>query len=138
VGVHAAIPGPQATEEKWKWYEDAYCTAFTNHSAIVPAVIRVEQTNHPSTRMLPREWRRVDEWYNFSRSPRPGVSALLALDETTYTGGTMGADHPIAWHRAIGKGRLWFTALGHTEATFAEPLFLEHLLGGILWAAGRP
>lgn len=48
----------------------------------------------------------------------------------------MGKDHPVAWCRRIGKGRIWYTALGHTEASFSEPLFLEHLLGGIQLASG--
>ena len=48
----------------------------------------------------------------------------------------MGKDHPIAWCRRLGKGRIWYTALGHTAASFTEPLFLQHLLGGIELAAG--
>ena len=58
------------------------------------------------------------------------------LDESTYAGGTMGARHPIAWCRRFDGGRSWYTALGHTEASYAEPRFRAHLLGGIRWAAG--
>jgi type 1 glutamine amidotransferase len=61
---------------------------------------------------------------------------LASLDETTYQGGTMGKDHPVAWCKKVGKGRIWYTALGHTKASFTEPLFLKHLLGGIQAAAG--
>ena len=136
-GVHGAIPGPQATEENWDWYKDLYCTQFAGHSAVVPARLLVEDKDHASTCMLPHEWNRTDEWYNFTRNPRSGVHTLLTVDDSSSTGGTMGADHPIAWCRPAGKGRLWFTALGHTEETFAEPLFLQHLLGGIQWAAGH-
>ena len=64
------------------------------------------------------------------------MRVLASLDEATYKGGTMGKDHPVAWCRRIGKGRIWYTALGHTEASFSEPLFLEHLLGGIQLASG--
>jgi type 1 glutamine amidotransferase len=49
----------------------------------------------------------------------------------------MGKDHPVAWCKQVGKGRIWYTALGHTEASFTEPLFLKHLLGGIQAAAGK-
>jgi len=135
-GVHAAVYGDVATEGKWPWYGEAMCAAFTNHSAIVPAVIDVEDTKHPSTTPLPKRWSRTDEWYNFISSPRGKVRVLASLDETTYKGGTMGTDHPIAWCKQVGKGRVWYTALGHTEASFNEPLFLQHLLGGILFAAG--
>ncbi|MCX6865079.1 MAG: ThuA domain-containing protein, partial [Verrucomicrobia bacterium] len=116
---------------------DLYCTRFVNHSAVVTAHLTVEDRAHPSTRMLPADWVRKDEWYNFTRNPRPETHPLLTVDETTYQGSTMGKAHPIAWYRTIGKGRLWFTALGHTDESFSEPLLLEHLLGGIQWAAGH-
>ena len=63
---------------------------------------------------------------------------LLTLDETSYSGGQMGADHPIAWYHEYEGGRAWYTGGGHTEAAFSEPAFLEHLLGGIRYAAGAP
>jgi hypothetical protein len=66
------------------------------------------------------------------------VNVLLTVDESTYAGGTMGADHPIAWYHAYGGGRSFYTGLGHTEATYADPLFLTHLLGGIEYAAAGP
>jgi type 1 glutamine amidotransferase len=135
-GVHAAVYGDVATEGNWPWYGEAMCAASTNHSAIVPAVIDVEDAKHPSTAPLPKRWSRTDEWYNFIASPRSKVRVLASLDETTYKGGTMGKDHPVAWCKEVGKGRVWYTALGHTEASFSEPLFLQHLLGGIQFAAG--
>jgi type 1 glutamine amidotransferase len=42
----------------------------------------------------------------------------------------------MAWYHVYDGGRAWYTALGHTIASYAEPLFLDHLRGGILWAAG--
>ena len=94
--------------------------------------------DHPSTRGLPAEWVRRDEWYNFREDPSPGVTALILLDETSYTGGTMSTRHPAAWCHEYDGGRAWYTALGHTVETYAEPLFLAHVLGGIQWAADMP
>jgi hypothetical protein len=48
----------------------------------------------------------------------------------------MGADHPISWCRDVDAGRSWYTGMGHTNESFAEPAFLDHLLGGIETAAG--
>ena len=48
----------------------------------------------------------------------------------------MGADHPIAWSHAFQGGRAWYTGGGHTDESYAEPLFRAHLLGGIRYAAG--
>ena len=136
VAVHAAVAGDVATEGTWPWYGEALCARFTNHSAIVQATVDVEDRQHPSTAPLPAHWVRTDEWYNFMSSPRGQARVLASLDETTYPGGTMGKDHPIAWCKPVGKGRVWYTALGHTEESFTEPLFLKHLLGGIQAAAG--
>ena len=85
---------------------------------------------------LPVTWERTDEWYNFRDNPRSAVRVSATLDESTYSGGTMGTDHPIAWCQRIDGGRSWYTAMGHTSESYAEPLFHLHLLGGIKSAAG--
>lgn len=136
VAIHAGVAGDVATAGAWPWYGEALCARFTNHSAIVQATVKTEDRKNPSTAPLPENWVRTDEWYNFISSPRGQARVLASLDETTYQGGTMGKDHPIAWCKQVGKGRIWYTALGHTEASFTEPLFLKHLLGGIQVAAG--
>lgn len=135
-GVHAAVAGKVATEGTWPWYVEQFCTEFDNHKAIEQATVRVEDRANDSTAHLPAQWSRTDEWYNFTASPRGKVHVLAALDEKSFHGGTMGGDHPIAWCRKAGQGRLWYTALGHTEASYSEPHFLRHLLGGIQIAAG--
>jgi len=134
VGVHAASD----TEYDWSWYGDLVGAYFKNHPHIQEAVVRVVDRTHPSTKELPEAWTRTDEWYNFRENPRTkGVQVLAVLDETTYEGGEMGEDHPISWYHLYNGGRAWYTAMGHTKESYAEPLFRQHLLGGILWAAGR-
>jgi type 1 glutamine amidotransferase len=133
VGIHAAAD----TEYGWPWYGGLVGAYFASHPAPAQARIRVENRNHLSTRTLPDPWSRFDEWYDFQQNPRSrGVTVLLTLDETSYPGGRMGADHPIAWYHEYEGGRAWYTAGGHTDASFSEPAFLEHLLGGIRYAAG--
>ena len=63
---------------------------------------------------------------------------LLTLDEGSYDpgDGAMGADHPIAWYHEFDGGRAFYTALGHTSESYAEPEFLQHLAGAIEWASG--
>ena len=78
-----------------------------------------------------------DEWYDFQTNvaSNPLVHVLLTVDESTYTGGTMGAVHPIAWYQDTGTDDRgtprWATSFRCTLDPFAD-----HLLGGILWAAG--
>jgi len=134
VGVHSASD----TEYGWPFYGELVGAPFAGHPAVQSATVRVVDRVHPATRTLPASWPRVDEWYNFAFNPRPKVQVLATLDESTYSGGAMGADHPIAWCRFVFGGRSFYTALGHTSESYAEPLFLAHLLGGIQFAAGYP
>src|ERR1051326_6761325 len=132
VGVHAASD----TLHNWPWYGNLVGAYFVSHPAIQQATIRIEDTTDPSTTKLPAAWVRTDEWYNFNLDPRSQVHVLGRLDETSYSDGTMGADHPISWSHYYAGGRAWYTACGHTPESYSEPLFQAHLLGGIEFAAG--
>jgi type 1 glutamine amidotransferase len=131
VGIHAASD----TEHHWQWYKDMVGAEFKRHPAFQKAVIRVEDRKDVSTRMLPANWEREDEWYEFTSNPRPNVHVLMTVDESTYKDAQMGKDHPFAWRHTFGGGRVWYTGCGHPKSAFAEPLLLAHLLGGIKWAA---
>jgi type 1 glutamine amidotransferase len=83
-----------------------------------------------------------DEWYSFERSARgPGVRVLARLDETSYAPRelfrsiAMG-DHPIVWSHCPGRGRAFYSALGHAAATYARPEHAALLEGAVAWAAG--
>jgi cytochrome c len=133
VGVHSAAD----TEYTWPFYGAMIGGYFAGHPAPQQATIHVKDPAHPSTEFLPAQWVRFDEWYDYLPNPRPGVQVLLRLDESTYSGGQMGADHPIAWHHLVQGGRVWYTGGGHTSESYSEELFRRHILGGILWAAHR-
>jgi len=144
VGIHAASD----TEYTWKWYGELVGAYFRGHPAQQTASIDIEDTDDHSTLGLPERWTRFDEWYDFKPinfeqtgnldySPRGQVHVLASLDESTYTGEATGTtDHPISWCQRFDGGRSWYTALGHTEASYLEPEFLRHILGGIEVAAG--
>ena len=111
--------------------------------------------DHASTSALPARWTRVDEWYNFqgidqprgqrrrhrrqpARQQRRSMSSLT-VDESTYNesdGNTTDDDHPVSWCKRFDGGRMFYTALGHTNQSFTEAPFLQHLLNGIDVAAG--
>ena len=132
VGIHSATD----TEYDWPWYRGLVGTYFLKHPPIQPAVLKVLDAAHLSTKHLPAEWPRTDEWYNFRDDPSARVNVLLRIEESSYTGGSMGSNHPMAWYHAYDGGKAWYTALGHTIESYREPAFLQHLLGGILWSAG--
>jgi len=131
-GVHSASD----TEYDWPFYGRLVGEYFAGHPEIQPATVRVEDPMHPATAPLPAVWLRTDEWYNFRASPRRAVHVLATLDEGTYSGGSMGEDHPIAWCHEIFGGRAIYTAGGHTRESYTEPLFVAHLSGAVRWAAG--
>jgi cytochrome c len=132
VGVHAAVEA----EPAWSFYGDLLGTRAAGASEVVAATIKVADRVHPSSADLPEYWARSDQWFNFAGNVR-GVSHVLAtVDETTYTGGAMGFDHPIAWCKDYQGGRSWYTGGGHTSASYSSRSFQRHLLGGIEWAAG--
>lgn len=133
IGVHAAAD----TEYDWPWYGRLVGAYFKGHPAIQPADTKIEDRKHPTTEHLPEIWKRTDEWYNYRANPRPNVKVLATLDESTYKGGDMGADHPIIWCKPVDKGRSWYTGMGHTKETFREPLFMEQLWRAFQWTSRR-
>jgi type 1 glutamine amidotransferase len=132
VGVHSATD----TLYDWPWYGGLVGAYFARHPAIQRATVRVQDATHPSTRGLPDPWPWTDELYDFRNGPQPAIHVLLTVDESSYSGGGMGAHHPIAWYHAYDGGRAWYTALGHVREAYSDPAFRSHLLGGIAYAAG--
>jgi cytochrome c len=134
VGIHSATD----TEYDWPWYgrlAGAYFESHPNNPNVRKGTFRVLDKSHPSTEGLPDRWEREDEFYNFKSISRD-IRVLVDIDETSYQGGTNGDRHPMSWYHAYDGGRAFYTNMGHTEATFAEPLFLRHLLGGLRYAIG--
>ncbi|MEU7803926.1 ThuA domain-containing protein [Micromonospora arborensis] len=133
VGVHAASD----TEYDWPFYGNLVGAWFASHPAIQQANIKVEDRGQAATAHLPQTWTRTDEWYNYRTNARSTAHVLATLDESSYSGGGMGADHPLSWCKSYSGGRSFYTGAGHTQASYAEPAFRAHLLGGIRYASGR-
>lgn len=130
VGVHSASD----TEYNWPWYGSLVGAYFQKHPAIQQATLKVEDAAYAAKWQLPQPWIRTDEWYNFRSNPRADVRVLISLDESTYQGGTMGSDHPIAWEHEFDGGRAWYTGMGHTAESYHNAVFLRHLWSGIVYA----
>jgi type 1 glutamine amidotransferase len=130
MGVHSAAD----TEYEWPWYGQLVGAYFRNHpeglqfSRVQPERDGKAQGN---------AWPVRDELYNYRSNPRPAVQVIATVDERLYQGGTMGADHPIAWCHAFDGGRSWYTGLGHDAALYRNRDFQAQLRQGLLYAAGR-
>ncbi|WP_088311027.1 ThuA domain-containing protein [Novosphingobium sp. B 225] len=145
VGLHGSAGDPVYF---WDWYPDKLIGArFAGHPMdpqFQEARIAVNK-QHPLAANLPAEWRMTDEWYSFKTNPRAvGANVLLTLDESTYTRVSrfgepldMGADHPLAWTQCLGKGRMFYSAIGHLPATYAQDQNVTLMRDAIAWAAGK-
>ena len=131
VGIHAAAD----CEYNWPWYGKLVGGYFKSHPKQQNAKLLVVNKDHISTKHLPDVWERWDEWYNY-KELNPEVTVLIKIDETSYTGGENNGNHPMAWCHNYEGGRAFYTEMGHTKESFAEPLYLQHVLGGIKWAMG--
>jgi type 1 glutamine amidotransferase len=129
VGVHSATD----TEYDWQWYGNLVGAYFKSHPAQQNATFNVVDHDFIATKHLPAIWKRFDELYNF-KWMAPNLHVLITIDEKSYTGGTMGDYHPMSWYHEYDGGRAFYTELGHTDESYADPLYLKHLLGGIEYA----
>lgn len=131
VGIHAAAD----CEYDWRWYGRMNGGYFKNHPRPQLATFHVVDSLHPATKDLPATFSYNDEWYNFSQL-NPEANVLITIDENSYRGGQNGEQHPMAWYHDYEGGRAFYTALGHSEASFTDSLHLKHFLGGIKYAIG--
>ena len=131
VGIHAAAD----CEYNFPWYVKMIGASFESHPEQQVAKLEVVDNTHLSTKQLPAVWERKDEWYNF-KNLNPDVKVLVKIDETSYKGGKNGGNHPMAWYHDFEGGKIFYTALGHTEESYSEPLLLQHILGGIQYSLG--
>ena len=155
-GGYAGIHAASDTEYEWEFYGDMLGGAYFNGHppGTYEAEIHVTDRTHPSTNHLPARWTGTDEWYGYQQNPRGEVHVLASLDERSYVtehnqanpddqiqshmnhGEGVGRDHPIAWCQHYQGGRAWYTGRGHTEEVFDQENFIQHVIGGVVWAGG--
>ncbi len=132
MGIHAATD----CEYNWPWYGKLAGAYFKSHPSQQKAELIIVDKNSPATAGMPDTWVRKDEWYNF-KDLNPDVTVLIKIEESSYKGGENGANHPMAWYHKVSNGRAFYTELGHTEESYADPVYLKHILGGIEYAMGK-
>ena len=129
VGIHSAAD----TEYDWDWYGGLVGAYFDRHPEPQPASVEVI-ASHPVVEGVAQQFERFDEWYDFRAQPGPGVTVLATVDESTYEGGAMGANHPIVWAQEYDGGRSVYVGFGHTPDSFDEPLVMTLIDNAIRWA----
>jgi type 1 glutamine amidotransferase len=132
-GVHCATD----TFYEFADYMGLVGGAFDGHPWHEEVTMTVEDGGHPSTSHLGERWVLTDEIYQFKWWRRHPNHVLLSLDtgaNDVARGKRVDRDYANAWCKDFGRGKMFYTALGHREDVWTNPAFQEHLIGGIEWA----
>jgi type 1 glutamine amidotransferase len=140
VGVHSASD----TEYDWPWYTKLVGRMFHTHPTLQTAKLKVLDRTFPGLARMPDEFLWTEEWYEFGDEKIKGLKYILSVDEKSYDpalntgpleGDGMGKFHPMAWYHDYDGGRSFYSGLGHLDSSYSDDLFMEHLYGGLYWAA---
>lgn len=124
LAIHAAAD----SHYNWPWYGKLIGGRFERHPSGTPrGTIRSIATGE--TRQ------RTDEWYYFDDYD-PTSKLLVTLDPQSI-GEKDVNPNPVSWTRSVGRGRVFYTAMGHTKESYSEPWFLRHIADGLDWVLGR-
>jgi uncharacterized protein len=140
IGIH----GAGDDSHHWEWYEQNLVGSLFSHHSLNPQFQDAEITlNDVQDSLissgLPAKWTHADEWYVFFENPRSkGFNIVYSIDgEKINPDGNimwtkdknfgMGKDHPVAWYRVTGKGRTFYTSIGHDATAWKQDAFVKML-----------
>jgi type 1 glutamine amidotransferase len=140
VGIHSVC----GSERTWPCFWSMLGGKFKRHAPYGPFDIKIIDNTNLSTASLPNIWKWEDECY-YLDNLNPDIHVLLAADMRTvtdkqkaeYPSNIFGDYFPLSWYHEFEGGRVFFTALGHNIKHYSDPIFLNHILGGINWAIGK-
>ncbi len=147
IGIH----GSGDDSHHWDWYEQHFLGAKFSHHPMNPqlqeATLTLNSIGIDSALLagLPSIWKHTDEWYVFYKNPRDkGFDVVYKIDgEKIIPNGNflwindkdfgMGKDHPVAWYRNTGKGKTFYTSIGHDATAWNQEPFVRMLENAIKW-----
>ena len=138
VGVHAAMD----TNYKWPEYGEMIGGWFDQHPwSTFNAPIINEDSNFPAVRHFPQEFVKYDEIYQAKAWSRDKVNVLLSLDpkKLNYDNPRVHRqehDFAVAWSKMYGKGRVFYSTLGHTQESWSDPDIRKMYFEAIKWVLG--
>jgi type 1 glutamine amidotransferase len=138
IGVHSAA----ITFVDWPEYGDMIGGYYDEHPWLTfDAPIIVEDPDFPGMRQFPHSFVLRDEIYQMRNYSREKVRVLMRLDpgkldmKNKNVHRTDG-DFAVTWAKTYGKGRVYYTTLGHVEANWDKPEFQQMMTEAIKWAMG--
>ncbi len=138
VGIHAALD----TNYKWPEYGEMIGGWFDQHPWFTfEAPIINEAPNFPAVRHFPHAFTKRDEIYQPKAWSRDKVNVLLSLDPTKLDYNNprvhrQDHDFAVAWSKMYGKGRVFYSTLGHTKEAWDDPDITKMYFEAIKWVLG--
>ena len=134
IGLHAAAD----SHYHWGWYGQMIGAYFDHHPKGTPrGVVTVVDAKHPATAKLPRTLERHDEWYYY-KDFDPTMRVLVTIDPKSIGDGEADVNpNPLVWCHEFGGGRVFYSALGHTDESWSEPYMVDLMTGALRYAAGK-
>jgi type 1 glutamine amidotransferase len=139
VGIHAALDA----NYKWPEYAELIGGWFDQHPwNTFDAPIVLEDPSFPAVKHFPARFMRRDEIYQAKQWSRDKVNVLLRLDETklNYENNPRvhrdDRDFAVAWSKMYGKGRVFYSTLGHTNEAWVDPDIQQMYGEAIKWVLG--
>jgi uncharacterized protein len=137
VGLHSAIDTLSEAARPDDDYPALLGADYIGHNELqVGHLIQVDK-NFPGMEGVPPHYQPFDQWYAL-KNFRPDLHVIMALNCSQMTGSLYERpNYPIAWARMEGKGRVFYTSMGHTRAVWEDPVFQQMILAAVRWAAGQ-
>ncbi len=142
IGIHSVV----GTERNWEWFKQLVGGTFVWHPKFQKYQIKVIDPDHPTVQNLPVVWEKEDECY-FMKELYPGIKVTMVHDLETLdqnereriiaSAVPFERLYPAVWHQSFDGGHVWVTALGHHIKDYEDPTFIQHVLQGIQYVAGR-
>ena len=133
IGIHSATD----TFHNYTPFIEMIGGEFSAHGPQLKVSLISEDRKHAATKHLDKTTDIFDEIYVFKNFQKDKVQILLSLDKNPNKNDKENFEkagfYPISWCRKYGKGRVFYTALGHREDVLESETFKKHLLGGIQW-----
>lgn len=132
LGIHAAT----TTEYSWPWYNELVGAYFDGHPEPQAARYTVVDTNFSPVKHLPKQFSWFDEVYNF-KSVKENIQPVITVDEMSYTGGKMGAHHPVCWYQEVFGTRSFYIGQGHFDEAYSDSNFVQLVFNGLNWVTNQ-
>jgi type 1 glutamine amidotransferase len=137
---HATLLGEYDGYEMWDWFSGFMGgIRFKDYNAkLVSGIVHVERTKHPVFKGVPKKFTLGnEEWYTYNKNPRPGITVLANVDESSYhpSSNIKMGDHPVIWTNEKMKARNVYFQMGHHTDLLKSAAFKQMFANAIFWAA---